>query len=75
MIILMRAFSCRGDQSFDPICPKTLYCLSPTQMLLNRKFDPDSEIFKFESMGDGFVAVLAFALFVNDMLNSIYMYV
>ena len=35
----MRAFCCHGNQSFDPICPKTLCSLSPTPVML--KFDQD----------------------------------
>ena len=37
----MGAFCCHGNQSFDPICPKTLCSLSPTPMLLHIKFDQD----------------------------------
>ena len=32
---------CHGNQSFDPICPKTLCSLSPTPMMLHIKFDQD----------------------------------
>ena len=35
------AFYCHGNQSFDPICPKTLCSLSPTPMMLHIKFDQD----------------------------------
>ena len=35
------AFYCRGNQSSDPICPKTLCSLSPTPMMLHIKFDQD----------------------------------
>ena len=35
------AFGCHGNQSFDPICPKTLHSLSPTPMMLYIKFDQD----------------------------------
>ena len=53
----MGAFGCRGNQSFYPICPKTLYCLSPTLVMLHIKYEhnwpTDSEIFKFESVADG----------------------
>ena len=35
------AFCCHGNQSFDPICPKTLCSLSPTPMMLHIKFDQD----------------------------------
>ena len=35
----MGAFCCHGNQSFDPICPKTLCNLSPTLMMLHIKFD------------------------------------
>ena len=31
----MGAFCCHGNQRFDPICPKTLCSLSPTQMMLH----------------------------------------
>ena len=31
----MGAFCCHGNQSFDPICPKTLCSLSPTLMMLH----------------------------------------
>ena len=37
----MGAFCCHGNQSFDPICPKTLGNLSPTPMMLHIKFDQD----------------------------------
>ena len=35
------AFCCHGNQSFDPICPKTLCSLSPCPMMLHIKFDQD----------------------------------
>ena len=38
---LMGAFSCHGNQSFDPICPKTSCSLSPTPIMLHIKFDQD----------------------------------
>ena len=34
----MGAFCCHGNQSFDPICPKTLCSLSPTPVMLHIKF-------------------------------------
>ena len=34
-------FCCHGNQSFDPICPKTLCSLSPIPMMLHIKFDHD----------------------------------
>ena len=37
----MGAFCCHGNQSFDPICPKTLCSLSPTLMMFHIKFDQD----------------------------------
>ena len=37
----MGAFCCHGNQSFDPICPKTLCSLSPTPVMLHVKFDQD----------------------------------
>ena len=37
----MGAFCCHGNQSFDPICPKTLCSLSPTPAMLHIKFDQD----------------------------------
>ena len=37
----MGAFCCYGNQSFDPICPKTLCSLSPTPVMLHIKFDQD----------------------------------
>ena len=37
----MGAFCCHGNQSFGPICPKTLCSLSPTPMMLHTKFDQD----------------------------------
>ena len=37
----MGAFYCHGNQSFDPICPKTLRSLSPTTVMLHIKFDQD----------------------------------
>ena len=38
---LMEAFCCHGNQSFDPICPKTLCTFSPTTIMLHIKFDQD----------------------------------
>ena len=35
----MGAFCCHGNQSFDPIWPKTLCSLSPIPMMLHIKFD------------------------------------
>ena len=35
----MGAFCCHRNQSFKPICPKTLCNLSPTLMMLHIKFD------------------------------------
>ena len=32
---------CHGNQSFDPICPKTLCRLSPTLVMVHIKFDQD----------------------------------
>ena len=37
----MEAFCCHGNQSLDPICPKTLCSLSPTPVMLHIKFDQD----------------------------------
>ena len=37
----MGAFCCHGNQSFDPICPKTLCSLSLASMMLHIKFDQD----------------------------------
>ena len=37
----MGAFCCHGNQSFDPIYPKTLCILSPTPVMLHIKFDQD----------------------------------
>ena len=37
----MGDFCCHGNQSFYPICPKTLCSLSPTIMMLHIKFDQD----------------------------------
>ena len=37
----MGAFCCHGNQSFDPIFPKTLCSLSPTPVMLHIKFDQD----------------------------------
>ena len=37
----MGAFCCYGNQSFDPICPKTLCSLSPTTVMLHIIFDQD----------------------------------
>ena len=37
----MGAFCCHGNQSFDPICPKTLCTLFPTPMMLHIEFDQD----------------------------------
>ena len=37
----MGAFCCHGNQSFDPICPKTVCSLSPTPVMLHIKFDQD----------------------------------
>ena len=59
----MGAFCCHGNQSFDPICLKTLDSLSLTPVMLQKKKKKKtkikigqvlSEIFKFESVdGDG----------------------
>ena len=35
------AFCCHGNQSFDPICPKTLCSLSPTPVMLHIRFDQE----------------------------------
>ena len=35
----MGAFCCYGNQSFHPICPKTLCSFSPTPVVLHIKFD------------------------------------
>ena len=35
----MEAICCHGNQSSDPICPKTLCSQSPTLMMLQMKFD------------------------------------
>ena len=35
----MGAFCCHENQSFDPVCPKTLRNLSPTPMMRHIKFD------------------------------------
>ena len=37
----MGAFCCHGNQSFDPICPKTLGSLSPIPVMLHIKLDQD----------------------------------
>ena len=37
----MGAIGCRGNQTSDLICPKTLYSLSPTPIMLHIKFDQD----------------------------------
>ena len=37
----MGAFCCHGHQSFDPICLKTLWSLSPPPVMLHIKFDQD----------------------------------
>ena len=37
----MRAIDCHGNQSSDPIRPKTLCSQSPTPMMLQMKFDND----------------------------------
>ena len=37
----MEAFCCHGNQSLDPICPKTLCSLSPNPVMLHIKFDQD----------------------------------
>ena len=37
----MGPFYCHGNQSFDPICPKTVCSLSPTPVMLHIKFDQD----------------------------------
>ena len=36
---LLGAIGCCGNQSSDPICPRTLCSLSPTPMMLHIKFD------------------------------------
>ena len=37
----MGAFCCHENQSFDPVCPKTLCSLSPTPMMLHITIDQD----------------------------------
>ena len=37
----MGAFFCHGNQSFDPICTKTVCSIFPTPMMLHIKFDQD----------------------------------
>ena len=37
----MGAFCCHGNQSFYPICPKSLCSLSPTPVMLHIKSDQD----------------------------------
>ena len=37
----MGAFCCHGNQSFDPICHKTLYSLYPTPVMLHIKIEQD----------------------------------
>ena len=37
----MGAFCCHRNQSFNPICPKTLCSLSPTPVMIHIKFDQD----------------------------------
>ena len=37
----MGAFGCRGNLSFEPVCPKSLSCLSSIQLMLYIKFDRD----------------------------------
>ena len=53
----MGAFCCHGNQSFDPIFPKTLCSLSPTPVMLHINVIKTGqlalEIFKFESVDDG----------------------
>ena len=53
----MGAFCCHGNQSFDPIFPKTLCSLSPTPVMLHKNLMKIGqlalEIFKFESVDDG----------------------
>ena len=50
----MGAICCHGNQSSDPIRPKTLCSQSPTAMMLQMKYDykrpAGSEIFMFESV-------------------------
>ena len=51
----MGAFCSHGNQSFDPICPKTFRSLSPNSMMLHIKFDQDwqtgyRDIFMFKSV-------------------------
>ena len=52
----MGAFCCHGNQSFNPICPKTLCSLSPTPVMLHIKFDQDWPTgfrdIQFESVDD-----------------------
>ena len=40
----MGAFCCHRNQSFDPICPKTLCSLSLTPMMLHIKYDQDCQL-------------------------------
>ena len=48
----MGAICCHGNQSFDPICPKTSCSLSPTPLMLHIKYIGQlaSEINKLESV-------------------------
>ena len=53
----MWVFCCHGNQSFDPICPKTVCSLSLIQMMLQIKFDQywptgfrDIQVHKCESL-------------------------
>ena len=41
IISQMGDFCCHENQSFDPICPKTLGSFPPTPVLLHIKFDQD----------------------------------
>ena len=40
------AFDCRGNQDFDPICPKTLCSFPPAPMRLLIVFDQDIQVWK-----------------------------
>ena len=55
-LLVNGGFCCHGNQSFDPICPKTLCSLFPIPVMLYINLikigQLASEIFKFEGVDD-----------------------
>ena len=65
----MEAFCCQENQSFDPICPKTLCSLSPTPVMLHIKFDQDWPT-GFRDIQIHFMLVLVISNFDDDSIKN-----